>query len=48
MRHSASMSLLICIYASIDYTIIGSDKACHLCGGQAIVWTNAGILLIEP
>ena len=35
-----------CIYASVDETIIGSDKGLSPGRHQAIIWTNAGIFLI--
>ena len=37
------------IYASVNYTITGSDNGLPpVQGCQAIIWTNAGILLIGP
>ena len=36
------------IYASVNYTIIGSDNGFTAGRRQAIIWTNAGILLIRP
>ena len=36
------------IYASLNYTITGSDNGLSPGGRQAIIWTNAGILLIGP
>ena len=36
------------IYASIRYTIIASDNDLSPGGLQAIIWTNAGILLTGP
>ena len=36
------------IYVSVNYTIIGSDDGLLPDGHQAIIWTNAGILLFEP
>ena len=36
------------IYASVNYTIIGSDNGLSPGRRQAIIWTNAGILLIWP
>ena len=35
-----------CIYASSNLTIIASDNGLSPVRRQAIVWTNAGILLI--
>ena len=35
----------ICV---VDLTIIGSDNGLSPCRRQAIIWTNAGILLIGP
>ena len=37
-----------CIYVSANYTIIGSHNDLSPGRRQAIIWTNAGILLIEP
>ena len=34
------------VYASVNYAIIGSDNGLPPRRCQAIVWTNAGILLI--
>ena len=34
-------------YASVNYTIIGSDNGLSPGQWQATIWTNAGILLIE-
>ena len=36
------------IYASLNRAIIGSDNGLSPVRRQAIIWTNAGILLIEP
>ena len=36
------------IYASVNYAIIGSDNGLSPARRQAIIWTNAGILLIGP
>ena len=36
------------IYASVNFTIIGSDNGLSPDRRQAIIWTNAGILLIWP
>ena len=36
------------IYASLNWVIIGSDNGLSPVRRQAIIWTNAGILLIEP
>ena len=36
------------IYASVNYTIIGSDNGLLPGRHQAIIWTNDGILLIGP
>ena len=36
------------IYASVNYTIIGSDNGLLPVRHQAIIWTNAGILFIWP
>ena len=36
------------IYASVNYTIIGSHNGLSPIRRQAIIWTNAGILSIEP
>ena len=36
------------IYALIYQTIIGSDNVCSPVRHQAIIWTNAGLLLIGP
>ena len=36
------------MYASVNYTIIGSDNGLSPGWHQAIIWTNAGILFIEP
>ena len=35
------------IYASVKLTIIGSDNGLSPGRRQAIIWTNAGILLIR-
>ena len=35
-----------CIYASVNYAIIGPDNGVLPLRRQAIVWTNAGIWLI--
>ena len=37
-----------CIYALVNYTITGSDNGLSPGWCQAIIWTNAGILLIGP
>ena len=37
-----------CIYASVSYVIIGSDNGLLPNRHQAIIWTNAGILLTGP
>ena len=37
-----------CIYASVNYIIIGSDNGLSPGRGQAIIWTNAGILSNGP
>ena len=36
------------IYASVNFTIISSDNGLSLDRCQAIIWPNAGILLIGP
>ena len=36
------------IYVSINYAIIDSDYGLLPGRDQAIIWSNAGILLIEP
>ena len=36
------------IYASLNWAIIGSDNGLPPVWRQAIIWTNAGILLIGP
>ena len=36
------------IYVSVNYAIIGSDNGLSPGQRQAIIWTNAGILLIGP
>ena len=36
------------IYASVNQTIIGSDNGLSPDRRKAIIWTNAGILLIVP
>ena len=36
------------IYASVNYTIIDSDNGLSPGRRQAIIWTNAGVLLIGP
>ena len=36
------------MYMSVNYTIIDSDNGLLPARHQAINWTNAGILLIEP
>ena len=36
------------MYASVNYTIIGSDNGLSPGRRQAIIWTIAGILLIIP
>ena len=36
------------IYASLNWVIIGSDNGLSIVRRQAIIWTNAGILLIGP
>ena len=36
------------IYASLNWVIIGSDNDLSPVRRQAIIWTNAGILLIGP
>ena len=35
------------IYASVNYTNIGLDNGLSPGWHQAIIWTNAGLLLIE-
>ena len=37
-----------CIYASLNWVIIGSDNGLSPVRRQAIIWTNAGILLFGP
>ena len=37
-----------CIYASVDWIIIGSDNGLSLIKHQAIIWTNYDILQIRP
>ena len=37
-----------CIYTLITQTTIGSDNGLSPGRRQAIIWTNAGILIIEP
>ena len=37
-----------CIYASVDETIIGSDKDLSPIRRQAIIWTSDVILTISP
>ena len=36
------------IYASVNYTIMGSDNGLSPGRHQAIIWTKAGIFLIGP
>ena len=36
------------IYASVNYTINGSDNGLSPGRRHAIIWTNAGLLLIGP
>ena len=36
------------MYASLNWVIIGSDKGLSPVRRQAIIWTNAGLLLIRP
>ena len=52
MQHQAKMSWLIeaewRIYASLNWAIIGSDNGLSPVWCQAIIWTNARILLIWP
>ena len=36
------------IYASVNYTNTGSDNSLSPVRPQAITWTNAGILSIDP
>ena len=36
------------MYVSVNYTIIGSDNGLVPGRHQAIIWTNAGMLLIWP
>ena len=36
------------IYASVNFTIIDSDNGLSPDRRKAIIWTNAGILLIRP
>ena len=36
------------IYASVNYTIMGSYNGLSPGWHQTIIWTNAGILLIGP
>ena len=37
-----------CIYESLNWVIIGSDNGLSPVQRQAMIWTNAGILLIGP
>ena len=37
-----------CIYASVNYTIIGSDNGSSPGRRRAIIWTNDGLLLTGP
>ena len=37
-----------CIYASVPAAITGSDNGLSPVQCQAIIWTNAGLLLIKP
>ena len=37
-----------CLYASLNWVVIGSDNGLLPVRPQAIIWTNAGILLIGP
>ena len=37
-----------CTYASLNLTIIGSYNGLSPVRRQAIIWTNAGILLVGP
>ena len=37
-----------CIYASVTYTTIDSENGLSPVRRQAIIWTNAGVLLIGP
>ena len=41
-------STLVHIYASLNKAIVGSDNGLAPVRCQAIIWTNAGILLIRP
>ena len=36
------------MYASVNYNVIGSDNGLPPDRRQAVIWTNAGILLIGP
>ena len=36
------------MYALVNYTITGSDSGLSPVQHQAIIWTNAGLLLIGP
>ena len=36
------------IHAFVNYTTIGSDNGLSRVWNQAIIWTNAGLLLIGP
>ena len=36
-----------CIYVSFNYAIISADNGLSTVGLKSIVWTNAGVLLIE-
>ena len=40
------MSRVMHIYTSVNYTVIGSDNGLSAGRRQAIIWNNAGILLI--
>ena len=52
LNYGAPLSIIIeaewCIYASVILSIIGSDNGLSPGRRQAIIWTNAGILLIGP
>ena len=48
LRRSTAKILLALLYASLNWVITGSDNDLSPVRHRAIIWTNAGILLIGP
>ena len=46
MTHFTDASMSLAVSRSVNYANIGSDNVLSPCRHQAIIWSNAGILLI--